>query len=147
MERELLSVLVFHTRPEYLNKIEQTNDSNFIDINANAAKSITDLWQQYSPTTWSEMYNEYVKYTIRITEIYQEYAKSSEKMTELYKELAINAEKMTELYKESAKNTEKMTKYWLNYFSWMKLFQKIRRRNKNKKVYDYTSKYVVRNYI
>jgi hypothetical protein len=89
-------------------------------INANTAKSITNLWQQYSPTAWSEMYNEYVKYTIRMTEIYQEYAKSSERMTELYKELAINAEKMTELYKESAKNTEKMTKYWLNYFSWMK---------------------------
>ena len=101
-------------------KKKKKNDSNFIDINANTAKSITNLWQQYSPTAWSEMYNEYVKYTIRMTEIYQEYAKSSERMTELYKELAINAEKVTELYKESAKNTEKMTKYWLDYFSWMK---------------------------
>src|ERR687898_1077184 len=93
---------------------------NFIDVDTNAVNSITDLWQQYSPTAWSEMYNEYVKYTIRMIEIYQEYAKSSERMTELYKELAVNAEKMTELYKESAKRTEKMSKYWLNYFSWMK---------------------------
>jgi hypothetical protein len=101
------------------------NDNNkkrkhFTDVDTNAVNSITDLWQQYSPMAWTEMYNEYVKYAARMIEIYQEYAKSSEKMTELYKELAVNAEKMTELYKESAKSTEKMTKYWLNYFSWMK---------------------------
>ncbi|HEU4824541.1 MAG TPA: hypothetical protein VFS97_14050, partial [Nitrososphaeraceae archaeon] len=59
-------------------KKKKKNDRNFIDINANAAKSITDLWQQYSPTTWSEMYNEYVKYTIRMTEIYQEYTQLRE---------------------------------------------------------------------
>jgi hypothetical protein len=53
---------------------KKKNDNNFIDINANTAKSITNLWQQYSPTAWSEVYNEYVKYTIRMTEIYQEYA-------------------------------------------------------------------------
>jgi hypothetical protein len=69
---------------------------------------------------WSEMYNEYSKYTTRMTELYQEYAKSSERMTELYKEMAINADKMTELYKEFAKSTEKMGNYWLNYISWMK---------------------------
>ena len=100
----------------YKKKKENGNDF----INANAAKSVTDLWQQYSPPAWSEMYNEYVKYTTRMIEIYQEYAKRSERMTELYKELAMNAEKMTELYKESAKSTEKMSKYWLNHFSWMK---------------------------
>ena len=93
---------------------------HFTDVNTNTVNLITDLWQQYSPMTWTEMYNEYVKYAARMTEIYQEYAKSSERMTELYKELAVNAEKMTELYKESAKSTEKMTKYWLNYFSWMR---------------------------
>jgi hypothetical protein len=87
------------------------NDNNkkrkhFTDVDTNAVNSITDLWQQYSPMAWTEMYNEYIKYTVRMTEIYQEYAKSSERMTELYK--------------ESAKSTEKMTKYWLNYFSWMK---------------------------
>jgi hypothetical protein len=48
------------------------------------------------------MYNEYAKYTTRMTEIYQEYAKGSERMTELYKELAMIADKMTELYKETA---------------------------------------------
>jgi hypothetical protein len=105
------------------NNRDNKNDNNkkhFTDVDTNAVKSIADLWQQYpSPMAWSKMYNEYVKYTTRMTEIYEEYAKSSERMKELYKELAANAEKMTELYKESAKSTEKMSKYWLNYF-WIK---------------------------
>ena len=83
---------------------------------SNASTSITDLWQQYSPSAWTEMYSEFLKYTTRMSEIYHEYAKSSEIMTELYKELAANAEKMTELYKESAKGTEVMTKSWLHFF-------------------------------
>jgi hypothetical protein len=29
---------------------------------------------------WSEMYNEYINYTRRMTEIYNEYAKSSQRM-------------------------------------------------------------------
>jgi hypothetical protein len=61
-------------------KKKKENDNNFIDINANTAKSITNLWQQYSPMAWSEMYNECVKYAARMIEIYQEYAKSSERM-------------------------------------------------------------------
>jgi esterase/lipase len=83
---------------------------------SNASKSITDLWRQYSPSAWTEMYSEFLKYTTRMSEIYHEYAKSSEIMTALYKELATNAEKMTELYKESAKSTEVMTKSWLHFF-------------------------------
>ena len=83
---------------------------------SNLSTSITDLWQQYSPSAWTEMYSEFLKYTTRMSEIYHEYAKSSEIMTELYKELAANAEKMTELYKESAKGTEVMTKSWLHFF-------------------------------
>jgi hypothetical protein len=42
------------------------------DIDTNAVNSITDLWQQYSPMAWTEMYNEYIKYAARVTEIYQE---------------------------------------------------------------------------
>ena len=83
---------------------------------SNISTSITDLWQQYSPSAWTEMYSEFLKYTTRMSEIYHEYAKSSEIMTALYKELAANAEKMTELYKESAKGTEVMTKSWLHFF-------------------------------
>ena len=83
---------------------------------SNVSTSITDLWQQYSPSAWTEMYSEFLKYTTRMSEIYHEYAKSSEIMTALYKELAANAEKMTELYKESAKSTEVMTKSWLHFF-------------------------------
>ena len=83
---------------------------------SNVSKTITDLWQQYSPATWIEMYSEILKYTTRMSEIYNEYAKSSERMTGLYKELSANAEKMTELYKESAKSTEVMTKSWLHFF-------------------------------
>ena len=83
---------------------------------SNASRSITDLWQQYSPSAWTEMYSEFLKYTTRMSEIYHEYAKSSEIMTALYKELAANAEKMTELYMESAKGTEVMTKSWLHFF-------------------------------
>jgi hypothetical protein len=122
------------------NNTDNKNDYNkklYTDFDTNAVKSITDLWQQYSPMTWSKMYNEFVEYTTRMTEIYEEYAKSSERMKELYKELAANAEKMTELYKESAKSTEKMSKYWLNYF-WMKPLsenkeEKNNRKSKNKK--------------
>ena len=83
---------------------------------SNESTSITDLWRQYSPSAWTEMYSEFLKYTTRMSEIYHEYAKSSEIMTALYKELAANAEKMTELYKESAKDTEVMTKSWLHFF-------------------------------
>jgi hypothetical protein len=101
-------------------KKKKQDDIDFTDFNASVSKSFTDFWRRYSPSAWSEMYNEYVKYTTRMTEIYQEYAKSSERMTELYKELAMNADKMTELYKETAESTEKMSKYWLNYLSWMK---------------------------
>jgi hypothetical protein len=91
--------------------------------NKNETASTSNLWQQYSPMAWSEMYNEYINYTRRMTEIYNEYAKSSQRMTELYKELAANAEKMTELYKESANSTEKMTNYWLH-FLYMKPLSK-----------------------
>jgi hypothetical protein len=106
------------------NKEGTSDDKNKNDVNrkrfnddTNAIRSITDLWQQYSPMTWSEMYNEFVKYAKRMTEIYYEYAESSRRMTELYKELAANTERMTELYKESGRWTEEMSKYWLNYFS------------------------------
>src|ERR671925_2219222 len=103
------------------NKNDDSKKREYLtDIDTNMVNPMTDLWQQYFPMAWTEMYNEYIKYAARMTKIYQEYAKSSERMTELYKELAENAEKMTELYKESAKSTEKMTKYWLNYFSWMR---------------------------
>jgi hypothetical protein len=88
-------------------------------VSPNEIGSNSNLWQQYSPMAWNEMYDEYINYTRRMTEIYNEYAKSSQRMTQLYKELAANAEKMTELYKESANSTEKMTNYWLH-FLWMK---------------------------
>ena len=99
---------------------------------SNVSTSITDLWQQYSPSAWTEMYSEFLKYTTRMSEIYHEYAKSSEIMTELYKELAANAEKMTELYKESAKGTEVMTKSWLHFFG-IKSLSKNNEEQKEKK--------------
>lgn len=100
-------------------KLKKKNDL----ANPNENTSISNFWQQYSPMAWSEIYNEYINYTRRMTEIYNEYAKSSQRMTELYKELAANAEKMTELYKESANRTEKMTRYWLQLL-WMKPMSK-----------------------
>src|SRR5215208_866398 len=57
-------------------------------IHPNQFTPFMPLWQQYSPMAWNDMYNEYIKYTAR----------------------------MTEMYKESAKNTERITKYWLDYF-------------------------------
>jgi hypothetical protein len=103
------------------NKKDTTNYKNDHDVNKenfpNTAEFITNLWQQYSSLSWGQMYNEYIKYTKRMSEIYYEYAVSSQRMAELYKELAVSAEKMTELYKESAKSTEEMSKYWLKYFS------------------------------
>jgi hypothetical protein len=94
---------------------EEKEEKNEL-AHSNISTSITDLWQPYSPSAWTEMYSEFLKYTTRMSEIYHEYAKSSETMTALYKELAANAEKMTELYKESAKDTEEMTKSWLHFF-------------------------------
>jgi hypothetical protein len=94
-----------------------SNKDNKNDFtHSNPFTPIMPLWQQYSPMAWANMYNEYIKYTARMTEIYNEYIKSSERMTELYKELAENAQRMTELYKESAKSTERITKYWSDYF-------------------------------
>jgi hypothetical protein len=104
-------------------KLKKENDL----VNPNKTASISNLWQQYSPTAWSETYNEYISYTRRMTEIYNEYAKSSQRMTQLYKELAANAEKMTELYKESASSTERMSQYWLH-FLWMKPLSRNRER-------------------
>jgi hypothetical protein len=92
-------------------------------VSPNKIAANSNLWQQYSPMVWNEMYNEYINYTRRMTKIYNEYAKSSQRMTQLYKELAANAEKMTELYKESANSTEKMTEFWLH-FLWMKPLSK-----------------------
>jgi esterase/lipase len=83
---------------------------------SNQFTPIMPLWQQFSPVAWNNMYNEYIKYTTRMTEIYNEYIKSSERMAELYKELAANTHRMTELYKESAKSTEKITNYWSDFF-------------------------------
>jgi hypothetical protein len=100
-------------------KLKKQNDL----VSPNEIVSNSNLWQQYFPMAWSEMYNEYINYTRRMTEIYNEYAKSSQRMTQLYKELAANAEKMTKLYKESANSTEKMTKYWLHLL-WMKPLSK-----------------------
>jgi hypothetical protein len=105
------------------NKIKKNSRNNDFLANPNAVASNSNLWQQYSPMAWSEIYNEYINYIRRMTEIYNEYAKSSQRMTQLYKELAANAEKMTELYKESANSTERMSKYWLN-FLWMKPLSK-----------------------
>ena len=93
---------------------DNKEEENF--TNPYQLKSIMEWYQQSSPLAWSEMYNEYIKYTTSMNEIYKEYVKSSEKLTELYKELAANTEKMTKLYKESVKSTERMTKYWSNKF-------------------------------
>jgi hypothetical protein len=101
-----------------VNKEGTSDDKKDFTDDTNSVKSMTDLWHQYSPIAWSEMYSEFVKYTKRMTEIYNEYAGSSQRMTDLYKDLAANAERMTELYKESGKCTEELYKYWLNYI-WM----------------------------
>ena len=45
-------------------------------VSPNEIGSNSNLWQQYSPMPWSEMYNGYINYTRRMTEIYNEYAKS-----------------------------------------------------------------------
>jgi hypothetical protein len=103
-------------RPSDNNGRKEEGDEEKEVAHSNISTSITDLWQPYSPSAWTEMYSEFLKYTTRMSEIYHEYAKSSETMTALYKELAANAEKMTELYKESAKDTEEMTKSWLHFF-------------------------------
>lgn len=101
-----------------VNKEDASDDKKDFTDDSNSVKSTTDLWQQYSPMSWSEIYSEFLKYTKRMTEIYYEYAGSSQRMRDLYRDLAANAEKMTELYKESGKCTEEMNKCWLNYI-WM----------------------------
>jgi hypothetical protein len=43
-------------------------------VSPNENGSNSNLWHQYSPMGWSEMYNEYINYARRMTEIYNEYA-------------------------------------------------------------------------
>jgi hypothetical protein len=107
---------------------DNKEEENF--TNPYQLKSIMEWYQQYSPLAWSEMYNEYIKYTTSMNEIYKEYVKSSEKLTELYKELAANTERMTKLYKESVKSTERMTKYWSNKFGNLSSVKKTDERKK-----------------
>ena len=77
--------------------MEEEKENRCSDSNKDNKNNITQpnqftpfmpLWQQYLPMAWSNMYNEYSKYTAR----------------------------MTELYKESAKSTERISKYWLDCF-------------------------------
>ena len=52
-------------------------------VSPNEIGSASNLWQQYSPMAWNEMYDEYINYTRRMTEIYNEYTRSSQRMTQL----------------------------------------------------------------
>jgi hypothetical protein len=54
-------------KKEYDN-LKKNNDL----INANEIASISNLWQQYSPMAWSEIYNEYINDQILVTLISDE---------------------------------------------------------------------------
>ncbi|HEY9385736.1 MAG TPA: hypothetical protein VIP70_01745 [Nitrososphaeraceae archaeon] len=51
-------------------KLKKKNNKNNDLANLDAITSNNNLWQQYSPMPWSDIYNEYVNYTKGMTEIY-----------------------------------------------------------------------------
>jgi hypothetical protein len=63
------------------NKLKKSKNNDFLANPAAIASNSSNLWQQYSPMVWSEIYNEYINYTRRMTEIYNKYTKSSQRMT------------------------------------------------------------------
>ena len=86
-------------------------------FNTSILGSILSFWeQQYFPTRWSQMYNQYTVYAKRMVQINEEFIVRSQRIAQLCIELSENSQRINELFKESIKLTEVIYKDWLNAF-------------------------------
>jgi hypothetical protein len=85
------------------------------NVDSSAFASILSFWQQqYFPTRWNEMYNEYIIYAKKMAHINEEFVTRSQRMAQIYVELSENAQRINELFKESIELTEVAYRNWLN---------------------------------
>ena len=101
------------------NPQEKTNevldDKQNKNVNSSAFASILSFWQQqYFPTRWNELYNDYIIYAKKMAQINEEFVKRSQRMAQIYVELSENAQRINELFKESIELTEVAYRNWLN---------------------------------
>lgn len=96
-------------------KNEVLDDKKNKNVNSSAFASILSFWQQqYFPTRWNEMYNEYIIYAKKMAQINEEFVTRSQRMAQIYIELSENAQRINELFKESIELTEVAYRNWLN---------------------------------
>lgn len=97
------------------NKNEILDDKKNKNVNSSAFASIMSFWQQqYFPTRWNELYNEYIIYAKKMAQINEEFVRRSQRMAQIYVELSENAQRINELFKESIELTEVAYRNWLN---------------------------------
>lgn len=96
-------------------KNEVLDDKKNKNVNPSSFASILSFWQQqYFPTRWNEMYNEYIIYAKKMAQINEEFVTRSQRMAQIYVELSENAQRINELFKESIELTEVAYRNWLN---------------------------------
>ena len=96
-------------------KNEVLEDKKNKNVNSSPFASILSFWQQqYFPTRWNEMYNEYIIYAKKMAQINEEFVTRSQRMAQIYIELSENAQRINELFKESIELTEVAYRNWLN---------------------------------
>jgi hypothetical protein len=96
-------------------KNEVLDDKKNENVNPSPFASILSFWQQqYFPTRWNEMYNEYIIYAKKMAQINEEFVTRSQRMAQIYIELSENAQRINELFKESIELTEVAYRNWLN---------------------------------
>ncbi len=97
------------------NKNEILDDKKNKNVNSSAFASIMSFWQQqYFPTRWNELYNEYIIYAKKMAQINEEFVRRSQRMAHIYVELSENAQRINELFKQSIELTEVAYRNWLN---------------------------------
>jgi hypothetical protein len=96
-------------------KNEVLDDKKNKNVNPSSFASILSFWQQqYFPTRWNELYNEYIIYAKKMAQINEEFVTRSQRMAQIYVELSENAQRINELFKESIELTEVAYRNWLN---------------------------------
>ena len=96
-------------------KNEVLEDKKNKNVESSPFASILSFWQQqYFPTRWNEMYNEYIIYAKKMAQINEEFVTRSQRMAQIYVELSENAQRINELFKESIELTEVAYRNWLN---------------------------------
>lgn len=96
-------------------KRNEVLDEKNKNVNSSPFASILSFWQQqYFPTRWNELYNDYIIYAKKMVQINEEFVTRSQRMAQIYVELSENAQRINELFKESIELTEVAYRNWLN---------------------------------